>query len=91
MEKRLTQRETLVLYHRKITEAKPMRIHIPQSHHKIIEGIFRQTGVAIEPDPEETAEITDFSDKNSHLECYISNRLHLADMYINRCGKDLEW
>ena len=91
MKKRLTQRETLVLYHRKITEATPMRIHIPQSHHKIIEGIFRQTGVAIEPDPEETDEITDFSDENSHLECYISNRLHLADMYINRCGKDLEW
>jgi len=91
MDKGLTQRETLVLYHRKISEAKPMRIHLPRSHHKIIEEMFRQTGVAIEPDPEEADEITDFSDDNSHLECSISNHLHLADIYINRCGKDLEW
>ena len=72
MDKELTQRETLVLYHRKITEATPMRIHIPQSHHKIIERIFRQTGIAIEAGPEGTDEIADFSDEHSHLECHVS-------------------
>ncbi len=90
MERRLTQRESLVLYYRQIVETPPLTIHPPPSHSKIIKRIFQQIGVAAEPAPQITYDHMALEEEHSRLECDVNHRLQLANIYINRCGKDLE-
>jgi anti-sigma regulatory factor (Ser/Thr protein kinase) len=90
MNKRPNQRETLVLYHRKIIDTPPMEIFIPPSHKKMIERVFRHIGVSVEAALPRTEEVTGFVDKHSHLKCDIDNHRQLGIIHVNKCGKDLE-
>jgi len=90
MEKQLTQRESLVLYYRKMNEIPSVKIYAPSSHQEMIEKIFRQTDVSVESVLSGVEDNTDLVDEHSHLECDINNRLQLANIYVNKYGKDLE-
>jgi anti-sigma regulatory factor (Ser/Thr protein kinase) len=91
MEKQLTQRESLVLLYQKINKIPPPKIYPPSSHHEMIEKIFGQMGLPVESVHSGVGEDTDFVDEHSHVECDINNRLQLANIYFDKCGKDLEW
>ena len=88
MEKQLAQRETLVLYYRRMAETPPMKIRFPPAHRRIIERIFQRQGIAWEPVTHGTDNCSDDSYGLSHLECSVNYRLQLASMTAVKCGKD---
>ena len=79
------------MYYLQIVKPPPVKIYLPPSHREIIDRILQQFGIAVEPTHHKTENHDGFTDGHSHLECEINYRLQLANIFVNKYGKDLEW